>query len=118
MSRPRCPARSRTSSRKGGSEATAHTVAASGLLAAVYGMSEIGTNSFHHQGIKEVGAGLVACGQTADGLVEAVEMPEHSFVLAMQWHPEAMFAKRPEHEAPFRALVAAAVRRGALSVAD
>jgi len=29
-----------------------------------------------------------------------------------------MFAKRPEHEAPFRALVAAAVHRGALSVAD
>jgi putative glutamine amidotransferase len=101
-----------------GSEATAHTVAASGLLAAVYGMAEIGTNSFHHQGIKEVGAGLVACGQTPDGLVEAVEMPERSFVLAMQWHPEAMFAERPEHEAPFRALVAAAVRRGALSVAD
>jgi putative glutamine amidotransferase len=103
---------------EGGSHMTAHIVAASGLLAVVYGMNEIGTNSFHHQGVKEVGTGLVACGTTADGLVEAVEMPGHSFVLGMQWHPEAMFAKRPEHEAPFRALVSAAVRRGALSVAD
>ena len=101
-----------------GSEATAHVVTASGLLADVYGMSEVGTNSFHHQGIKDLGAGLVACGRTPDGLIEAVEMPGRSFVLGMQWHPEAMFAKRPEHEAPFRALIGAAVRRGALSVAD
>ncbi len=101
-----------------GSHVTAHVVSASGLLADTYGVSEVGTNSFHHQGIKEVGAGLVACGTAPDGLVEAVEMPEKSFVLGVQWHPEAMFAKRPEHEAPFRALVAAAVRRSALSVAD
>ena len=103
---------------EGGSHLTAHVVRASGLLAEAYGMNEVGTNSFHHQGIKEVGAGLVACGTTPDGLVEAVVMPNKSFVLGMQWHPEAMFAERPEHEGPFRALVAAAVRRGALSVAD
>jgi len=103
---------------EGGSHLTAHIVSASGLLADTYGMREVGTNSFHHQGVKEVGAGLVACGTTSDGLVEAVEMPTKSFVLGVQWHPEAMFAKRPEHEAPFRALVAAAVRRGAFSVAD
>lgn len=102
---------------EGGSHLTAHEVAATGLLADVYGASTIGTNSFHHQGIKDLGAGLVACGTTLDGLVEAVEMPGKSFVLGVQWHPEAMFVQRPEHEAPFRALVAA-VRRGALSVAD
>ncbi len=103
---------------EGGSHLTAHEVAATGLLADVYGASTIGTNSFHHQGIKDLGAGLIACGQTSDGLVEAASMPAHSFVLAMQWHPEAMFAERPAHEAPFRALIGAAVRRGALSVAD
>lgn len=103
---------------EGGSHLTAHGITASGLLAEVYGMREVGTNSFHHQGIKDVGTGLVAVGYAPDGLVEAVAMPEHSFVLGVQWHPEAMFAKRPEHEAPFRALTAAAVRRGALSVAD
>ncbi len=102
----------------GGSHLTAHIVSASGLLANAYGMNEVGTNSFHHQGIKAVGAGLVVCGTTPDGLVEAVEMPSKSFVLGMQWHPEAMFAKRAEHEGPFRALVGAAVRHGALSVAD
>lgn len=103
---------------EGGSHLTAHVVSASGLLAEVYGATEIGTNSFHHQGIKDVGAGLVTVGRTPDGLVEAVADPERSFVLGVQWHPEAMFAKRHEHEAPFRALVAAAVRRGALSIAD
>jgi putative glutamine amidotransferase len=97
---------------------TAHIVSASGLLTEVYGMTEIGTNSFHHQGIRDLGTGLVVTGRTPDGLIEAVADPSHAFVLAMQWHPEAMFAKRPEHEAPFRALVSAAVRRSALSVAD
>jgi len=103
---------------EGGPHLTAHVVRASGLLAEAYGMNEVGTNSFHHQGIREVGAGLVACGTTPDGLVEAVAMPSKSFVLGMQWHPEVMFTKRAEHESPFRALVVAAVRRGALSVAD
>lgn len=99
-------------------DATAHPVGATGLLAEVYGAHEIGTNSFHHQGIKDVGDGLVVTGTTPDGLVEAVARPDRAFVLGMQWHPEAMFETRPEHEAPFRALVQAALKRSAVGVAD
>ena len=49
-----------------------------------------GTKSHHHQGISELGAGLVATGvSTLDHLVEAIELPDHRFVLGVQWHPEA-----------------------------
>jgi putative glutamine amidotransferase len=48
------------------------------------------TKSHHHQGICELGSGLVATGvSTLDDLVEAIELPEHRFVLGVQWHPEA-----------------------------
>jgi len=98
--------------------ATAHPVAATGLLAAVYGTDEVGANSFHHQGIKELGQSLVVTGTTPDGLVESVALPDKPFVLGVQWHPEAMFEERPEHLAPFRALVVAATARLTASVAD
>ncbi|MGH3966988.1 MAG: gamma-glutamyl-gamma-aminobutyrate hydrolase family protein, partial [Mycobacterium sp.] len=43
---------------------------------------------YHHQGIAEVGAGLVVSAWDADGVVEALELPGDDFVLAVQWHPE------------------------------
>ncbi|MGH3087127.1 MAG: gamma-glutamyl-gamma-aminobutyrate hydrolase family protein [Rubrobacteraceae bacterium] len=45
--------------------------------------------SCHHQGIKEVGAGLLATGwATMDDSIEAVEDPELEFMLGVLWHPE------------------------------
>jgi putative glutamine amidotransferase len=49
-----------------------------------------GTKSHHHQGLDRIGEGLVVTGvSTMDDLVEAVELPDHRFVLGVQWHPEA-----------------------------
>jgi putative glutamine amidotransferase len=46
--------------------------------------------SHHHQGFGQVGEGLQATGwATDDGIIEALEDPEHSFVLGVLWHPEA-----------------------------
>jgi putative glutamine amidotransferase len=48
------------------------------------------TKSHHHQGVDDVGEGLVVTGTSAiDELVEAIELPERRFVLGVQWHPEA-----------------------------
>ncbi len=48
------------------------------------------TNSFHHQSVDRLGKGLTVSGFTGDAIVEAIEMPSHSFVLGVQWHPESM----------------------------
>ena len=50
----------------------------------------ISVNSHHHQGIWELGTGLRATGVAPDGLVEAVELPDHPFGVAVQWHPERL----------------------------
>jgi putative glutamine amidotransferase len=48
------------------------------------------TKSHHHQGIDVVGDGLVVTGHsTLDELPEAIELPDSTFVLGVQWHPEA-----------------------------
>ncbi|MEV6347200.1 gamma-glutamyl-gamma-aminobutyrate hydrolase family protein [Actinoplanes sp. NPDC051851] len=44
-------------------------------------------NCYHHQGVADPGK-LVVTGRAADGLPEAVEAPDHRFVLGVQWHPE------------------------------
>ena len=57
-------------------------------------------NSVHHQAIKDLAPGLVATGWSEDGLIEAAESaPGASWILAVQWHPEEMYADRlaPEH---------------------
>jgi putative glutamine amidotransferase len=48
------------------------------------------TKSHHHQGVDRLGEGLQVSARSAiDGLVEALELPQRSFVLGVQWHPEA-----------------------------
>jgi putative glutamine amidotransferase len=42
----------------------------------------------HHQAIDQLGSGLAAVGWSQDGIIEAVELPDASFVLGVQWHPE------------------------------
>ncbi|MFF0145585.1 putative glutamine amidotransferase [Amycolatopsis sulphurea] len=55
-------------------------------VAAILG-AEAKVRCYHHQGIDRLGDGLVAAGHTADGVVEAAELPG-GFVLGVQWHPE------------------------------
>jgi putative glutamine amidotransferase len=57
-------------------------------VAEIYGQPIIKVNSLHHQGLKDIAASLRVAGHAPDGLVEAVELPEHPFGLAVQWHPE------------------------------
>ncbi len=45
--------------------------------------------SHHHQGIRGVGDGLSVTGRAiVDDTVEAIEDPNHPFVLGVLWHPE------------------------------
>lgn len=56
--------------------------------AEIYGEPIIRVNSLHHQGLKDIAPSLRVAGHAPDGLVEAVELPDHPFGLAVQWHPE------------------------------
>jgi putative glutamine amidotransferase len=48
------------------------------------------TKSHHHQGLAVVAPELEVTGRsTLDDLPEAVEVPDKTFVLGVQWHPEA-----------------------------
>lgn len=48
------------------------------------------THSHHHQGVDQLGGGLVVTGRSSlDELPEAIEAPDRRFVLGVQWHPEA-----------------------------
>jgi putative glutamine amidotransferase len=76
-------------------------------LAEVVGEPILNVNSLHHQGLKEVAPTLRVTGYTPDGLVEAVELPEHPFGLAVQWHPEWLTDQQPTRNL-FRAFVDAA----------
>lgn len=63
------------------------------------------TNSFHHQSIDRVGKDLIVTGTTGDDIIEAIEMPSHSFVLGVQWHPESMLDSAPNMKQLFFALI-------------
>jgi putative glutamine amidotransferase len=61
-------------------------------------------NSLHNQAIDRVGGGLRVSGRDLDGITQAVEDPDHGFLLGVQWHPEFLLFLRPQRHL-FRALV-------------
>ena len=63
------------------------------------------TNSFHHQAIDRLGAGLIATGHTGDDLIEAIEMPSHTYAIGVQWHPECMLEAPSHMKLLFHALI-------------
>jgi putative glutamine amidotransferase len=81
-------------------------------LAHVSGSTAVVVNSHHHQGLKDLGRRLRAVGRTSDGLIEAIELPDHPFALAVQWHPEWL-TNRADARALFRSLVDAGARMAA-----
>jgi len=84
-------------------------------LASAFGTTSVRTNSYHHQAIDTVGAGLRAVAHAGDGLAEAVEERSGSWVLAVQWHPEMSYREHPEHLAPFNLLLDAVAVMNALA---
>lgn len=59
-------------------DSTVHSLLSDGLSVPVY----------HHQAIDRVAEGLIVSATTADGVIEAVELPSVPFGVAVQWHPE------------------------------
>lgn len=78
-------------------------------LGEVMGNPLLHVNSHHHQGLKDISPALRIAGRSADGLVEAVELPDHPFGMAVQWHPEWLTDQEPTQRL-FKRFVDAATR--------
>ncbi len=57
-------------------------------LARIIGAGGHDVNSRHHQAVESMGTGLVVTAISEDGVIEALEKPDASFAVAVQWHPE------------------------------
>jgi len=77
------------------------------LLFDILGRQKIKCNSSHHQAIDKVGKGLIVSAQTADGIIEGLELAGYPFLLSVQWHPERIF-KRSHSRRLFQAFISAA----------
>jgi putative glutamine amidotransferase len=58
------------------------------LAARAVGAQRTPVKSHHHQGVREIGEGLIVTGRSDDDIVEALEDPSCPFVLGVLWHPE------------------------------
>jgi putative glutamine amidotransferase len=83
-------------------------VKAGSRLASLAGVTECVPMSWHHQAIRDVAPGLEVVATAPDGTIEAVELPDHPWLIAVQWHPELTAETDPVQQKLFDALVGAA----------
>jgi putative glutamine amidotransferase len=90
-------------------EVLAHkvTVVSGTQLEKIVKTKDCEVNSLHHQGISQLGKGLIACAVAPDNLIEAIEYPKLPFAIAVQWHPEWLTG-RIETRLLFKAFIDAA----------
>jgi putative glutamine amidotransferase len=86
-------------------------------LAAIFGETSFGVNSFHHQAIKRLGRGLKSVAWSPDGVVEGVESAEHPWLFAVQFHPENLVPTHAPSRRLFAAFVGACAERSRIRVA-
>ena len=84
-------------------------VAAGSRTAGAMGTERCRVNSFHHQAVRELGSGLIATGHSDDGLIESFEGSDGTWLIGVQWHPEAFWRESgsPDQRL-FNALIEAA----------
>jgi putative glutamine amidotransferase len=68
------------------------------FLTRVYKKNELSVNSFHVQGIKELGENLKVTAKSEDGIIEAIEYKGDFFMQGVQWHPEGLDDNLPLFE--------------------
>jgi len=66
-------------------------------LADIMGATELEVNSHHHQGVDRLAEALISVAWSDDGVLEGVEVRGYSWVVAVQWHPEAMPDAAPQN---------------------
>lgn len=73
------------------------TIASDSALTGVLGAEMVMVYSSHHQAVERVADGLRPVAYADDGVVEALERTDGGLGLFVQWHPEAMTDRSPDH---------------------
>ncbi len=87
-----------------------------GSLMALAGGDRLGVNSSHHQAVARLAKSLRATAVSRDGVVEGMELAPAArdrlpYLLAVQFHPERLFARHAEHLELFRTFIRACRRK-------
>lgn len=82
------------------------------LMARIAGKDRLGVNSSHHQAVARVAQPLRATGISRDGIIEGLELAPAErgrlpYLLAVQFHPERLFARHAEHLELFKTFIRA-----------
>ena len=85
------------------------------LLAKITCRQKLGVNSTHHQAVAQVARPLKAAAVSQDGIIEGLELERGAadllpFLLSVQFHPERLVDRYPEHRAIFRGFIQACRR--------
>jgi len=78
------------------------------LIAKASGTDVVHGATGHHQAVHRVASGLEPTGWAVDGVVEAVEVPGETWLVAVQWHPEVTAGEDSSQQGIFDDLVSAA----------
>lgn len=78
------------------------------FLAKVIERTDFATYSGHHQAIKELASSAKIVASAPDGIIEAIELSGHPWLVAVQWHPEMSALEDASQQNIFDQLVRAA----------
>lgn len=90
------PLRRRTPNRNSAFPVKDAWLAAGSRLAAAMRTRRARVNSLHHQAVDRVASRLTVAARDSDGFIQAVEDPDHRFLIGVQWHPEYLPYKRAQ----------------------
>jgi putative glutamine amidotransferase len=90
------------------------SVAPQSRLAEIYGAGTLKVNSMHHQGVRQLGERLRATAVAPDGLIEGIESTDGAYLVAVQWHPEALVDNSPETRQLFSSFIEASAEASLL----
>jgi len=84
------------------------------MLAKITGKQKLGVNSTHHQAVGRVAKPLRVTAVSNDGVVEAMELKREEsrllpYFMTVQFHPERLATRHPEHQELFNSFIRACV---------
>jgi putative glutamine amidotransferase len=77
----------------------------------IVGAERFDAPSWHHQALNDVAAPFKVVATADDGVIEAVEIDSHPWLVCVQWHPELSAAEDPIQQRLFDELINAARHR-------